>query len=89
MLPFTAATLPEQRVELALNGAPLESLRLGPLSTGTKLFRIPRASILANWGRIDLRFGLPDAKSPLATGVNSDRRRLAIRLLSARLSLAR
>ena len=89
MLPFVAGTLQEQRVVVVANGIEIESIRLGGSSTGLKVFRVPRRLILDHWGYLDFGFRFPDAASPVALGINNDRRLLAIRLLSMRLWLAR
>lgn len=88
LLPFTAEGLPEQTVLFTVNGTPLEVLRLGPFSTGLKYFRIPRQVLLDNWGRLDLEMRFPNAQAPVTLGVNNDRRKLAVRIISARLTLA-
>jgi hypothetical protein len=86
MLPFVAGPLTEQAVTLRVNGSEIETVQLGGASRGKKFFRIPRALVEASWGTVDLRFILPDATAPVAVGVNNDRRRLGIRLISLRLS---
>ena len=89
MLAFVATGLPEQVVNLTVNGSPLETLRLGPVSSGKKYFRIPRALVLENWGVVELWMQFPTARSPASLGINNDQRRLAVRLRSVRLTLAR
>src|SRR5690606_532598 len=87
MLPFVTSSHGQQRVRIAANGAPLAVLELDAQSSLRQTVVIP-AGIQGADGRIELSLTFPDARSPKELGINADRRRLAVRLISLELSRA-
>ena len=67
-----------QRVEIAVNGAPLIQLTIE--KDGKYVFTIP--SDMYEGDELELRFDLPDATSPQQAGENDDPRLLALRMVS-------
>jgi hypothetical protein len=78
-----AEALPEQRVEIFVNGRPLTSRVATEPGRTTFTMRIPRDWVSAR--QLEIRFGLPDAASPADLGTGGDRRELGIGLTSFRL----
>ncbi|UJW87209.1 hypothetical protein [Devosia sp. SL43] len=87
MLPFVTTESPVQTVRLTLAGTDLATLTLDAASSPQHRFILP-AALASSSGPIDVGFHFPTAHSPSAAGMNDDRRRLAIRLLSVRITEA-
>jgi hypothetical protein len=77
-------SLPSQRVEISVNG---EALGVWTVLAGVAEYKtvIPRR-LLAAGQPVNIRFGLPDARSPLSLQLSSDPRRLGINLSALRLT---
>jgi hypothetical protein len=85
--PYVAGSLTGQTVELEINGQPLGRARLE--APGTLRFAVPRALAAAS-PVVNVRFSLPDARSPYTLGLGYDSRiyGIAVRSVSLRPVLA-
>jgi hypothetical protein len=72
-----------QRVFVTANGASLGTLRLGDLADDALTLEIPASVIHTNDEYLELRFDLPDRRSPASLGLTSDSRELALGLKTA------
>ena len=87
LLPYVRDNHPVQRMALSANGEKLAEFTLDARSGRRHAVTIP-ADAIGEDGRIELTLELPDAQSPEALGLGTDKRRLAIRLISLTLSPA-
>lgn len=78
-----AEALPEQRIEILVNGRPLTSWVATEPGRTTLDMRIPHDWVSAR--QLEILFRLPDAASPADLGTGGDRRELGIGLINFRL----
>ena len=83
--PFLSPEHSSQRAVFYANGEPLATLTLAETSPVLQTVGIPAEIAFRQAGVLEVAIGFPDARSPRELGVNRDPRRLAVRLLSARL----
>jgi SAM-dependent methyltransferase len=69
--------LPEQRVEIAVNGGPAASWILTDAQPRRRAFVVDRTSLVAS-RLVEVEFSIPTCKSPASLGVNEDRRLLGV-----------
>lgn len=86
LIPFVTTPQPVQTIRIDVNGAGLDTIQLEGTQPRHQLLRIPAAAVALGDERIDVDFRFPGAHSPASVGINSDRRLLAIRLLSVKLT---
>ena len=85
-LPFVNRQHPRQRVELVVNGTPLQSLVYQrPQAFEKRRMMIPRALLSGDGRRVEIELRFPDARSPRELGRSDDDRRLGLGLVSVRL----
>jgi hypothetical protein len=87
VLPFFTAAYPTQSVGVELNGKRVADWVLDRNSEPRQTIALPLDRI-GETGPIEIAFHLPDAVSPAQAGLNQDRRRVSIRLLSLHLGFA-
>lgn len=87
LVAYVKESHPLQRVALSANGEKLAEFTLHAQSERLHSVVIP-AGAIGEDGRIELVLDYPDAQSPRDLGVSRDTRRLAIRLISLKLSPA-
>jgi hypothetical protein len=75
-----------QRVEVAANGSPVARWHFTTADAQDVSFHIPPADIRPD-GIVNLTFSLPDAASPVSSGLSADPRLLAFRLIALRINL--
>lgn len=88
LVPFNIDQHPVQTVRVYVNGKGLQTLQLEGTDARHLEIAIPADYVALGDQRIDVGFGFPSAHAPVEFGINNDKRRLSIRLLSLRLTRA-
>ena len=88
LVPFNTTERPVQTVRVFVNGKGLDTLQIEGTEARHVVIPIPAEYVALGDERVDVGFGFPSAYAPAEVGLNSDQRRLSVRLLSLRVTRA-